>query len=148
MTGNDYILFAAKIAAIYADAASCRSAISRAYYGAFHLAKSLLERLETRPPRNANAHVFIQHRLANCGHPVAVEAGCFLADLYADRLSADYKLDKDQVERVGYARTSVETAKRIQRAIEACDNEQTRDQIKAGIAVYERKLAARSSPKP
>jgi len=38
MTGPDYITFAAKLAATYAEAASCRSAISRAYYGAFHLA--------------------------------------------------------------------------------------------------------------
>ena len=35
MTGPDYIAFAAKLAATYAEAASCRSAISRAYYGAF-----------------------------------------------------------------------------------------------------------------
>lgn len=141
MTGTDYIGFAAKIAATYADAASCRSAISRAYYGAFHLARSLLDRLETRPPRNANAHVFVQHRLANCGHPLAVEAGCFLADLYADRLNADYNLTKKQVETVSYARTSVETAKRIQHALEACDNDQVREQIKAGIAGYERRIA-------
>jgi len=41
MTGPDYIAFAAKLAVTYTEAASCRSAISRAYYGAFHLAKAL-----------------------------------------------------------------------------------------------------------
>ena len=141
MTGADYIDFAARIAATYADPASCRSAISRAYYGAFHIAKSLFDRLQARPPRNANVHVFIQHRLANCGHPLAVEAGRFLADLYADRLNSDYNLEKKQVERVGYARTSVETAKRIQVALEACDNVQALAQIKAGIADFERRIA-------
>ena len=34
MNGADFIDFAAKIAATYSDAASCRSAVSRAYYGA------------------------------------------------------------------------------------------------------------------
>ena len=43
MNGADFIDFAAKIAATYSDAASCRSAVSRAYYGAFHLARSLLD---------------------------------------------------------------------------------------------------------
>ncbi len=37
MNASDYIGFAAKLAATYSDAASCRSAISRAYYGAFHI---------------------------------------------------------------------------------------------------------------
>lgn len=142
MTGPDYIAFAAKLAVTYAEAASCRSAISRAYYGAFHLAKALFDRLEIRPPRNANVHVFIQHRLMNCGHPLAVEAGRFLADLYADRLNADYNLGKKQVESVGYARTSVETAKRIQKAFATCDSDLTAlDRIKAGVADYERKIA-------
>jgi len=78
----------------------------------------------------------------NCGYPRAVEAGRFLADLYADRLNADYNLGKKQVESVGYARTSVETAKRIQKTFVACDSDLgALDQIKAGVAEYERKIA-------
>ncbi len=143
MNGADFIDFAAKIAATYSDAASCRSAVSRAYYGAFHLARSLLDRLGARPPRNANTHVFVQHRLANCGHTQGSEAGFLLADLYADRLNADYSLDKKQVESVTYARAGVVTAQRIRKALEACDNNQAREQIAAGIADYERRLSGK-----
>ncbi len=143
MNASDYIDFAAKIAATYSDAASCRSAISRAYYGAFHVARSLLERLGSRPPRNANAHVFMQHRLMNCGHARAVEAGQLLRDLYADRLNADYSLERRQVESVGYARADVVTARRIQNLIEGCDQDESRQQIGTGIAEYERRIAGK-----
>ncbi len=141
MNGTDFVDFAGKIAATYSDAASCRSAISRAYYGAFHLAKLFLDGSGIRPPRNANAHVFIQHRLANCGYSQAVEAGSFLADLYADRINADYNLHKTQVENIQYARTCVVTAIRIRDALEACDTDQVREQIKSGISDYERRMS-------
>jgi hypothetical protein len=54
---------------------------------------------------------------------------------------SDYILAKKQVESVGYARTSVETAKRIQNTFEGCDSDLAAlDQIKAGVAEYERKI--------
>lgn len=68
-------------------------------------------------------------------------AGLLLADLYADRLDADYDLGKKQVESVSYARTGVVTAQRIQSVLEACDNAEDREKIKAGIAEYERKIS-------
>lgn len=46
MTGDDFIQFAGKIAVLpSSDAAALRTAVSRAYYGAFHLAKELLRDL-------------------------------------------------------------------------------------------------------
>lgn len=143
MNAADYIQFAGKLAATYSEAASCRSAISRAYYGAFHVAKTFLGQVDSRPPKNASTHVFIYQRLSNCGQSEAALAGLLLADLYADRLDADYDLGKKQVESVNYARTAVVTAQRIQSLLEACDNAENREQIKAGIAEYERKIAAR-----
>ena len=141
MNAADYINFAAKLAVTYSDAASCRSTISRAYYGAFHIVKSLLDQLGSRPPRNANAHVFLQHRLTNCGHAPAVEAGRLLGDLHMDRINADYNLVKRQVETIGYARLRVVAARRIQNLIESCDDDEARQQIKAGIAEYERRIS-------
>jgi uncharacterized protein (UPF0332 family) len=142
MKAADYFQFAGKIAATYPEAASCRSALSRAYYGAFHLAKSFLDQIDSRPPRNASTHVFVHQRLSNCGHSQAALAGSLLADLYADRLDADYDLGKKQVESVSYARAGVVTAQRIQSVLEACDNAEDREKIKAGIAQYERKISA------
>ena len=141
MNGTDFIDFAAKIAVTYSDAASCRSVISRAYYGAFHVAKSLLDRLGSRPPRNANAHVFIQHRLLNCEHGPAVQAGQLLRDLYSERLNADYRLKTGQVESVSYARAAVETAKQVQNLVQSSDRDEVRQQIATGIVEYERRIS-------
>ena len=126
MTDTNFIDFAANIAATYSDAAACRSAISRAYYGAFHVVKSFLASLGIRPPKNGNTHVFLQQRRRNCGVPLLSEAGCLLVDLFRDRLNADYDLGKPHVESIGYARASVETAVRIRIAIQNCDTDATR----------------------
>ncbi len=141
MNGVEYIDFAAKLAATYSSAAGCRSAISRAYYGAFHLAKAFLAELGWRPPRNANVHVFVQHRLANCGHARAVEAGRILTDLHRARNDADYSLGKASVEDAGYAKTRVVAARQVQRSIEDCNREDARREIIAGIIEYERKIS-------
>jgi uncharacterized protein (UPF0332 family) len=141
MNAKDFIDFAAKIAATYSDAAACRSSISRAYYGAFHIAKSFLDRLGSRPFQNANAHIFVQHRLMNCGHHQAVRAGRFLRDLFRDRLLADYSLPVRRVENVEYARVAVESAREVQSLIEACACDEAIVQIKAGLADYERRIS-------
>jgi uncharacterized protein (UPF0332 family) len=140
MNAADFIDFAAKIAATYADAAACRSAISRAYYGAFHVARSFLDHIGSRPYRNANAHVFVQHRLMNSGHDEATRAGRLLQDLFANRLRADYSLSVSRVENSGFARTAVEWARRIQSLIESCNHDDASRQIKQGIAEYERRI--------
>jgi hypothetical protein len=140
MNGADYIDFAAKIAATYPSAAGCRSAISRAYYGAFHISHSFLKALGTHSPRNANTHSFVQHRLMNCGNATAEEAGRSLTELHRDRLLADYNLQRTRVEDADYAKAGVITARQVQRLIEACDNDEIRQEIKTGIAEYERKI--------
>jgi uncharacterized protein (UPF0332 family) len=141
MNGAEYIDFAAKIAVTYSSAAGCRSAVSRAYYGAFHVAKAFLAKLGSRPPRNANAHAFVQHRLLNCGHAQAVEAGRLLTDLHKDRLTADYDMLRTHVEDVEYVRDDVIAAQAVQRSIESCDTDEIRQEIKAGIAEYERRIS-------
>ena len=50
MTGDDFIILAGRLATS-ADEASLRSAVSRAYYGAFHLALRFLEDIERPVPK-------------------------------------------------------------------------------------------------
>jgi uncharacterized protein (UPF0332 family) len=141
VNATGFLDFAAKVAAAYSDPAGCRSAISRAYYGAFHVARAFLDGLGVRPPRSANAHIFVQQRLANCGNSDAVEAGWLLADLYADPLNADYDLSKTAVESIAYARARVVIATRIQTALQNCESKEVREEIKRGMVDYERKIA-------
>ena len=62
MTGDDFIHLAGKLATSV-DEAALRSAVSRAYYGAFHLALQFLEDIERRDgPRNWNRARELPHR--------------------------------------------------------------------------------------
>jgi uncharacterized protein (UPF0332 family) len=49
------------------NAAELRTAISRAYYAAFHSACPFLTDAGFTPPRTATAHDEVQKRLNNCG---------------------------------------------------------------------------------
>lgn len=52
-----------------ATEAEWRSAVSRAYYAAFHEARVLLRGLGFRVPRGDQAHAYLWLRLSNCGDP-------------------------------------------------------------------------------
>jgi uncharacterized protein (UPF0332 family) len=69
-----------------------RSAASRAYYAAFHVARSLLEAAGFVVPRAEQAHQYLHLRLANSGHPDIEQAGTELDDLRRRRNRADYDL--------------------------------------------------------
>jgi hypothetical protein len=66
-----------------------RSAVSRAYYAAFHEARLLLRRCGFAVPRGEQAHAYLWLRLSNCGHPDLAHAGAELNDLRSQRNWAD-----------------------------------------------------------
>jgi len=60
MDGSDFIALAGKLAAgPAAGEATYRTAVSRAYYGAFHIARSFLAELGLQPVGNANVHALV-----------------------------------------------------------------------------------------
>lgn len=137
MTGADFIAVAGKLAVgANSDEAAFGSAVSRAYYGAYHIAISLLADLGFPLPANANAHVFAQRTLVGSGHQAARQAGYLLGDLHADRIRADYKPENRGVGAQRFAKLRVETAVAIQVALSAYRSEPARDELKAGIAAY------------
>jgi uncharacterized protein (UPF0332 family) len=69
-----------------------RSAVSRAYYAAFHVARLLLEDLGFEVERGDRAHAYLTHRLCQCSHPEVGTAGTTLIDLRRSRNDADYGL--------------------------------------------------------
>ena len=69
-----------------------RSAVSRAYYAAFHVARLLLEDLGFEVERGDRAHAYLTHRLCQCGHPEICAAGTTLINLRRSRNEADYGL--------------------------------------------------------
>ena len=72
-----------------------RSAVSRAYYAAFHVAREFLGDLGFETPRADQAHAYLWRRLGNCGHVPLALAGSRLNQLRGERNRADYDLNLD-----------------------------------------------------
>jgi hypothetical protein len=70
--------------------ADWRTAISRAYYAAFHKARTLLQQGSFRVPDAEQAHAYLWLRLSNSGHPDVSNAGKNLYELRRMRNWADY----------------------------------------------------------
>jgi uncharacterized protein (UPF0332 family) len=70
--------------------ADWRTAISRAYYAAFHKARTLLQQGGFRVPDAEQAHAYLWLRLSNSGHQDVDNAGARLQRLRRMRNRADY----------------------------------------------------------
>lgn len=75
--------------------ADWRSAVSRAYYAAFHMAREFMSDLGFTTPRADPAHAFLWRRLGNCGQVPLALAGSRLNQLRGERNRADYDLNVD-----------------------------------------------------
>jgi uncharacterized protein (UPF0332 family) len=142
MAPDDFLSLAGKLAvAANAEEAVYRTAVSRAYYGTFHLAVSLLAELGFSAPRTANVHVFVQHHLNGSGQPSACIAASLLSDLHAARNRADYQLDRNTAGTHPVAKLCVETAHEIRTALTECSRSPIREQICNGIAAYVQRVS-------
>lgn len=72
--------------------AEWRSAVSRAYFAAFHVARDLLSACGFAVPQGEQAHGYLWIRLQNTGHPDVKRAGSDLNYLRTMRNRADYDL--------------------------------------------------------
>lgn len=141
MDGHAFIALAGKLAAASsADEATCRTAISRSYYGAFHVARSFLQELGFRPLRNANVHAFVGQYLIGSGQHDARIAGFELGDLQAARNHADYDLDDMRWGSRDFAMTCVEQAHRIVTSLNACRQDDIRNSMRDAITKYEQRV--------
>jgi uncharacterized protein (UPF0332 family) len=112
-----------------------RTATSRAYYAAFHIASIFMTKLGFAVPNAERAHAYLWLRLQNCGDATVQRAGIFLNDLRRQRTRADYDLR--------HAFTQARTRAAIQDAsilIQVLDSvvEPTRTQVMNAMKDYER----------
>lgn len=91
MNPLDFMQTALRLSA--GDEASKRSAISRAYYCAYHIAYRLLASCGVRFSRGFPQHESIIRCLQYCLDPLAERAGRLLKSLRTARNDADYDLD-------------------------------------------------------
>jgi uncharacterized protein (UPF0332 family) len=118
------------------DQADLRTAVSRAYYAAFHVARDFLTALGFQTPNGEQAHGYLWLRLSNCGDAKVAQAGHRLKDLRRKRNQADYDLQRTI--RQGIARSDFQIAADIIRLIDSLTALPLRTQIRDAMIVYER----------
>jgi hypothetical protein len=84
-----------------------RSAVSRAYYGVFHLAREIVETATGERYGNATLHNLIPQFIQSAKHPDGYIAAGHIADLHSDRIRADYRLAANSTEKREYAMAKV-----------------------------------------
>jgi uncharacterized protein (UPF0332 family) len=148
MIGDEFISLAGKLCVNphVGDAeARYRTAVSRAYYGAFHLAVDFLENeLGESVARNYLAHQFVYRGLFGCGDDDARHAARLLNDLRAMRNDADYDSDEARFRIQATAEESVVNAHDVRSSLDACrktcQDETVREGLKQGIAEVKKLL--------
>jgi uncharacterized protein (UPF0332 family) len=135
MNFRDYLTVAHTLAS-GATEAEWRSAISRAYYAAFHVARLLLLDLSFRVPQADRAHGYLWFRLSNSGHTDTMTAGRHFGQLRSRRNTADY--DDRRAILQADAIQHVRLAEEIIQALDAAAVDPVRTQITDAMKIYER----------
>lgn len=136
MNPDEFIKLAGRI--ISFGPAGVRSAVSRAYYGAFNEAMDVLEGIGCGCPRNAKAHNLVVVFLDFSGNAHAKQASSMLSDLHTARLRCDYRLSDKVAEDLDTAKLDVETSERVvsllERFQQACQDPMTLRAFQSHIA--------------
>jgi uncharacterized protein (UPF0332 family) len=135
MNWRDLLPLAARLAAGTSEA-DWRTAVSRAYYAAFHAARRLLADLNFTVPRADRAHQYLVFRLSNSGEAAVEQAGRDLETLRRLRNRADY--DEAPPVTQAQAAGAVQLAQGIIQVLDAAAQEPTRTRIRDAMIVYER----------
>jgi uncharacterized protein (UPF0332 family) len=135
MNGRDFLASANRLLRS-TEEADWRSAVSRAYYAAFHVARQLLTDLQFRVPWGERAHAYLWLRLSNCGDPQVESAGRSLQRLRGDRNRADYDLHHSLAR--SWAPPLVQEARQIIAILDTATMDPIRTQITDAMKIYER----------
>jgi len=142
MEPRQFLYLAERLAEHGAYPVEFRSAISRAYYAAFHFGLILLREMGFSIVRNASAHEEVYEHLNNGGDDELAKAASKINDLRTRRIHADYELNRADVEEKKNARMLVHQAARLIETIEKrCHSENRRKII---VAIQEWKNRFRS----
>jgi uncharacterized protein (UPF0332 family) len=124
-----------------------RSAVSRAYYAAFHTACVLLRQCGFSVPQEDQAHVYLWMRLSNGGHPDVSQAGRNLRHLRNRRNQADYDLalPLDQRQAVDLVQVAADILDLLE---QVSATPVVRDAARDAIRVYERDVLRQVTWRP
>jgi uncharacterized protein (UPF0332 family) len=127
--------------------AEWRSAVTRAYYAAFHVARDLLQRCGFVVPQGEQAHAYLWLSLSNSNHPDVKLAGGDLNYLRSLRNRADYDLDQPFPHTVAVGQ--VQAADEIIKLFDAIPTTPTvQAQITTAIKDYEQRVLGQNTWQP
>jgi uncharacterized protein (UPF0332 family) len=104
------------------DRASFRSAISRAYYAAYHVAVRFLATIHVEIKEPAKGHDAVRQAFLFCSDPLAKEIGVMLRTLHTQRKWADYELDNPDPEERETAKAACSQATSTIKKLELCES--------------------------
>lgn len=137
----DFIALALRLSSSSKEA-ELRSAVGRAYYGAFHVARRFLcdcgLRFSSKDLYAAEIHQKIQYCLSESGNADAVIARDGLKTLRSQRNEADYDLDTTTFRSPGNVAAMVRVAPAIVDAMQRCRTEPAFSEARAKIRIYAR----------
>lgn len=135
MRPREFYDYAARLAANGARPAEFRTAVSRSYYAAYHVARELLARLGGQLTER-DAHVDLRRHLEKSSDAVLVKAADDLRRLHADRKAADYNLSDVTFEKQKEALARVAKAQIIMEKIERQCAGPEKPKIAAALAAW------------
>ena len=128
MDAREFLHCAASLLQIGTHAAN-RSAVSRAYYGAFHVAKTHLEANGFRFLHNDRSHGEVNRFLSWSGDPQLAIAVTRLSDLRGVRNKADYDLASPKHDAGAHAKEWLDVANRCVRIMDEAFASNRKDAI-------------------
>ena len=123
MSGEEYIALAGRLVASTAlgsPEARFRTAASRAYYGAYHLAVAVLTTWGLRVKQNAYGHQEVYNLFWGSGQSEARKVASLLDDLRTERIKADYRMDDPRFQTPQTAMMCVEMGESVKSRLERC----------------------------
>ena len=129
MQGQEFISVARALLNRLDDPAFVRSAISRAYYGAFHYAKHALRRFDCPHTAANHKHPDKWQALSNAPVHKVKEAGQKLSDLYEQRRKADYDMGNGAVQRGRNGLEALANAEEIVEWLSLCEDRGIAQQV-------------------
>ncbi len=120
-----------------ASAENHRSAISRSYYAAYHVAKNFLGDLGIKTKKSGHSHGEVTKCIGNSGDLTIEKSGSKLRDLQGMRIKADYEMENKEVEKNVIAILQIKIACNVVKELDNCLKDNTRiERIKPNIMTY------------
>jgi len=148
MDPKDFVVLAEQlVVARMAGAVQFRTAIGRAYDGAFNFGSQVLDQLGFPPAENAQGHNQTVRLFQQSGDPMLEATAGLLGDLHTFRLKADYQLKRTDVEKMKVAQAAVESADSIFDDLNAfLGDPARRSAVTATLGPRDRSLTGKPNP--